>query len=94
MQVGTRRSHQRIEALTIPPIATSASRTMLYIQECTIGEPLTEKSPRFVYQSYIQKYQPFVAKIGRDMRTVDRALYTFGQFLKLAKPFWSPKLRM
>jgi hypothetical protein len=60
-------------------------RAMLYIQEYAISEPLTERPKRFVYESYTQRYQPFVAKIGRDLRTIDRALYTFGQFLKLAK---------
>jgi hypothetical protein len=67
---------------------------MLYIQEYAIGKPLSKMSRRSVYESYTQRYQPFVAKIGRDLRTIDRALYTFGQFLKLAKPFWSPTLRI
>jgi hypothetical protein len=67
-----------------------AYRAMLYIQTNAICEDLTEKSRRFVYDSYRQEYQPFVADIrrdGRDLRTVDRALYAFGRFLKLAKPY-------
>lgn len=61
-------------------------RAMLYMQTGAIGAELTKK-PRFIYESYTQMYRPFVVAIGRDLRVVDRALYTFGQFLKLARPF-------
>jgi hypothetical protein len=69
-----------------------AHRAMIYIQEHAIREDLSKK-PELVYKSYKQ-YRCFVAHIrratGHKLRTIDRALYTFGQFLKLAKPFWNP----
>ena len=64
---------------------------MCYIQHHLISGDLSTKSRRFVYESYTQTYRPFVVAIDRDLRTIDRALYTFGQFLKLAKPYWSPQ---
>jgi hypothetical protein len=68
-----------------------AHRAMVYVQKRLIGRDLTKEPRLFVYESYTQRYRPFVddisRKSGRDLRTVDRALYTFGQFLKLARPY-------
>jgi hypothetical protein len=68
-------------------------RAMIYIRERVICDTFPENSPEFVYESYKQSYRPFVDDIrgmaDRDLRTIDRALYTFGQFLKSAKPFWN-----
>jgi hypothetical protein len=69
----------------------NAYRAMRYIRDHVISGDLSTKSRRFIYESYTQTYQPFVAAIDRDPRTIDRALYTFGQFLKMAKPFWRPQ---
>jgi hypothetical protein len=69
-----------------------AHRAMIYIQKHAIGEDLS-KRPKVVYESYKQ-YRDFVKDIGcatgRDLRAIDRALYTFGQFLKRVRPFWNP----
>lgn len=69
-----------------------AHRAMVYIQEHTIREDLSTKAG-LVYDSY-KHYRCFVTHIrrttGNNLRTIDRAFYTFGQFLKLAKPFWNP----
>jgi hypothetical protein len=72
-----------------------AYRAMIYIQTGSICQDLTEKSRGFVYDSYREKYRPFVDRIvchGYDLRKVDRALYTFGQFLKRAKPYLEPPI--
>jgi hypothetical protein len=74
-----------------------AYRAMMYIQTGKIGKNLTEQSRQVVYESY-KEYRRFVAELryvppyvcdGYDLRTIDRALYTFGRFLKKAKPFVS-----
>lgn len=65
---------------------------MIYIQEHAIREDLS-KRPELVYDSYKQ-YRCFITHIrgatGNNLRTIDRAFYTFGQFLKSANPFWNP----
>jgi hypothetical protein len=70
-----------------------AYRAMIYIQSGAICEEksdLDRKPWPFVYESY-KTYRDFVDSIGRatgrNLRTIDRALYTFGQFLKLARPY-------
>jgi hypothetical protein len=71
-----------------------AYRAMIYIQEHTICGDLNENRRSFIYESYQKKYRTFVNGIRRrapqryNLRTIDRALYTFGRFLKTAKPFW------
>jgi hypothetical protein len=66
---------------------------MIYIQGCVARRNLTEERSHFIYECYKKDYTPFVAEIaantGRDLGTIDRALYTFGQFLKLVRPFLS-----
>jgi hypothetical protein len=63
-------------------------RAMRYIE----GHAICNKTlpPRCIYESYKQTYRPFVRTFDRDQRTIDRALYTFGQFLKLVQPFCIP----
>jgi hypothetical protein len=70
-----------------------AYRAMLYIQNgaiCEEKDDLNRKPRPFVYESY-KIYRRFVGQIAREtklnLRTVDRALYTFGQFLKRARPY-------
>jgi hypothetical protein len=70
-----------------------AHRAMIYIQEhviCKERDDLNYKPRPFVYQSY-KRYRHFVEDIRRatdlDLRPIDRALYTFGQFLKRVRPF-------
>jgi hypothetical protein len=70
-----------------------AHRAMIYMQEgaiCEERDDLDRKPRPFVYESY-KRYRRFVEIIGRatdgDLRTIDRALYTFGQFLKRARPY-------
>jgi hypothetical protein len=70
-----------------------AHRAMIYIQEhviCKQKDDLNNQARPFVYQSY-ERYRRFIENIRRgtdpDLRPIDRAFYTFGQFLKLARPF-------
>jgi hypothetical protein len=70
-----------------------AHRAMVYMQQHVICEPRDDlnKQPRaFVYQSYA-RYRIFIDHIRRatdpELRPIDRALYTFGQFLKRARPY-------
>jgi hypothetical protein len=63
-------------------------RAMVYIRERVICEAdIGNKPRRLIYESYTQVYRPFVEAIGLNLRKTDRALYTFGQFLKLAKRY-------
>ena len=68
-----------------------AYRAMRYIQGQGGRRNLIEERRSFVYESYSKEYRPFVTMIGaatgRDLRSIDRALYTFGQFLKVAGPY-------
>jgi hypothetical protein len=68
-----------------------AHRAMLFIQTQTNWRDDLTTTPNLVYESY-KTYRCFVEDIRRvakrDLRTMDRALYTFGQFLKLARPFY------
>jgi hypothetical protein len=65
-----------------------AHRAMIYIQTGAICEDDLSSDPKLVYECY-QQYRPFVESVRlhgcHDMRKIDRALYTFGQFLKKAK---------
>jgi hypothetical protein len=70
-----------------------AHRSMIYMQEhviCEERDDLDRKPRPFVYQSY-ERYRDFVRSIrnvtGADLRPIDRALYTFGQFLKRVRPY-------
>jgi hypothetical protein len=40
-----------------------------------------------VYNSYKRQYIPFVRSLNFDQRKIDKALYTFGQFLKMARAY-------
>ncbi len=61
-------------------------RAMRYIQTCQIAEiGITNKQK---YESYENEYIPFVRSLGNiDHRTLDKALFAFGQFLKKAKKY-------
>lgn len=64
-------------------------RAMRFMETGSLEE-LTSKSSKAgrteVFNSY-RHYISFVEKFDADKRQVDRALFTFGQFLKLAKSF-------
>jgi hypothetical protein len=40
-----------------------------------------------VYKSYKDEYLPFVKKLTFDQRKIDKALFAFGQFLKMASVY-------
>jgi hypothetical protein len=69
-------------------------RAMIYLQDgviCTEENDLTPRTHRrFVYETYT-RYRQFIDGVSRassrNIRTTDRALHTFGRFLKLARPF-------
>jgi hypothetical protein len=59
-----------------------AHRAMHFIQEHAICERDLTTRPAGVYESYRERYFPFVVEIREktkcDLRSIDRALYTFG----------------
>jgi hypothetical protein len=70
-----------------------AYRAMIYMQQrvlCEQKEDLNKQPPAVVYQSY-KRYRGFIEHIRRatdpPLRPIDRALYTFGQFLKRVRPY-------
>lgn len=61
-------------------------RAMHYIQNGCIREIGNTNKQK--YHAYSSMYIPFVAGLRvRDQRTLDRALFTFGQFLKIAAKY-------
>jgi hypothetical protein len=59
---------------------------MKYLQTGTILEIDTTNKKK--YQSYEKEYLPFLQSLNQsDMRKTDKALFAFGQFLKLAKKY-------
>ena len=63
-----------------------AYRAMNYLKTATFRE--IPKSNREKYRIYLDEYQPFVKSInGFDLRTIDRALFAFGKFLKVAAQY-------
>lgn len=61
-------------------------RAMKYLQTGRIMEIGTTKKQK--YHSYCEEYLPFLRSLDQsDMRKTDKALFAFGQFLKLAKKY-------
>jgi hypothetical protein len=79
---------------TVYPIYDQhAYRAMIYMQDrklCGLKDDLDKKDRPSVYKSY-EHYRKFVKDIqnatGLALRPIDRALYTFGQFLKRVRPY-------
>jgi hypothetical protein len=72
-----------LEPQTWPIFDQHTFRAMHYMKTGRITE--IGSTQRQIYAEYESKYLPFVASLGTaDQRTVDRALFAFGQFLKLA----------
>lgn len=64
-------------------------RAMHYIETGRIAEIGTTSKQK--YEAYQHRYIPFVRNLGNlDQRTVDKALFTFGRFLKAAGRFSDP----
>jgi len=52
------------------------------------GEPKEMPSRKAdIYAAYQKEYISFVKSLNTDQRKIDRALYSFGQFLKLASAY-------
>ena len=52
------------------------------------GEPREIPSRKAdIYAVYQGEYIPFVKRLNAHQRKIDKALYSFGQFLKLAKTY-------
>ena len=61
-------------------------RAMRYIQSGQIEE--IEENDKRKYENYVDEYMPFISALGDvDHRKLDKALFSFGQFLKLAKKY-------
>lgn len=69
--------------LTWPIFDQHTYRAMKYLQTGKIIEIGTTNKQK--YESYIQEYRPFLKSLGQsDPRKTDKALFAFGQFLKMA----------
>jgi hypothetical protein len=62
-------------------------RAMLFIKSGEVLDDVLRGGPQAVYESYRDDYIPFVDALDANRRRIDRALSTFGQFLKLASPY-------
>jgi hypothetical protein len=60
-------------------------RAMHFMKTEKVAELPKEKSQ--IYQAYKTEYLPFVRALNSDSRKIDRALFAFGKFLKLAKRY-------
>ena len=61
-------------------------RAMRFIQSSKFAE--LEQSSQKIYAVYESEYIPFLAHFSyRDGRSLDRALFTYGQFLKVASRY-------
>ena len=61
-------------------------RAMKYMQTGIICE--ISNTDKQKYKSYVSEYKPFFIQLGNfDDRKLDKALFAFGQFLKLAKKY-------
>jgi hypothetical protein len=61
-------------------------RAMRYIQGGVIEE--IGKNNKQKYESYNNEYMPFINEVADiEQRKLDKALFSFGQFLKLAKKY-------
>lgn len=64
-------------------------RAMRYIQTGSICAAFI-RGRRNIFRAYQSEYRPFVGHLRQqrfELRKIDRALFAFGQFLKLAKPY-------
>ena len=61
-------------------------RAMKFMKTGEIVE--IKESNKFKYESYVNEFIPFFDDfVGLEQREVDKALFSFGQFLKLAKKY-------
>lgn len=64
-------------------------RAMRYLKNKEISE-LGEKSDREKYEIYVNEYIPFIESLNQtDYRKVDKALFKFGQFLKIIAKYYN-----
>lgn len=72
-----------LDPATWPIFDQHTFRAMRYLQSGVIEE--IGRSKKAKYEAYLESYLPFFRQFGRaNDRHVDKALFTFGQFLKLA----------
>jgi outer membrane cobalamin receptor len=74
-----------IDPKTWPIYDQHTHRAMHYMKTGRIVEIGSRKAE--IYDSYESNYIPFVKSLNSDQRTIDKALYAFGQFLKIAKAY-------
>ena len=61
-------------------------RAMKYLQTGAIVEIASTNKQK--YESYTNEYKPFLTSLKQsDTRKTDKALFTFGQFLKIAAKY-------
>lgn len=60
-------------------------RAMSFMKTGAIEEIPSAKAK--IYEIYKDEYVPFVNTLAADQRTIDKALYTFGQFLKIVQRY-------
>lgn len=62
-------------------------RALRFIRTGEVLGDVLRDGPEAVYAAYREEYIPFIGDLGANKRKTDRALYAFGQFLKLAAPY-------
>jgi hypothetical protein len=74
-----------VDPQTWPIFDQHTYRAMYFMNKAEFREIPPRKAD--VYDAYKTEYIPFVKGLNADQRKIDKALYSFGQFLKLAKPY-------
>jgi hypothetical protein len=74
-----------IDPVTWPIFDQHTYRAMHFMKTGDLKEIPFAKAK--VYKSYKEEYIPFVTNLNSDQRRIDKALFAFGQFLKLARPY-------
>ena len=74
-----------ISPQTWPIFDQHTSRAMHFLNTGEPGEIPSREAD--IYAGYQREYIPFVKRLDTHQRKIDKALYTFGQFLKLASPY-------
>jgi hypothetical protein len=74
-----------IDPQTWPIFDQHTYRAMHFMKAGVIREISADKAN--VYESYEREYIPYVKALASHRRKIDKALYAFGQFLKIASAY-------
>jgi hypothetical protein len=74
-----------IDPKTWPIFDQHTYRAMRFMKSGKLEEISSAKTE--VYDTYKNEYIPFVKTLNSDQRKIDKALFAFGQFLKMASAY-------